>query len=198
MDWGDLGKKIASQGATLLGAAIAGPGAGAGLGAIVAEALGVENDPGSIGKAIERDPEAAVKLQEIQSGERVRLREIASSQVLAEIKADQARHSEINTTMRAELAHDGIFKSGWRPFIGWVFGLSIGLLFLSLMVTLLREPQLVSNSEFAGLLTWLLGSASTVIGVNIRERSRDKRVSAGAPAQTTLERIASVVAGGRS
>src|SRR5690606_6771932 len=132
MDWIDVGKKIAATGAGLLGSAIAGP-AGAGLGSIVADVLGVENRPDEIALAIERDPQAAVKLQEVQSQERVRLQEIASAQVLAEIQASTARQQTVNETMRAELKHDGWFKSGWRPFIGWVFGICITFLIVAMV-----------------------------------------------------------------
>lgn len=195
MDWKELGKKIVGVGAPLLGGAVGGPG-GAALGGILSEALGVSTDnPDDIARAIDADPEAATKLQQIQSEERIRLREIASERALSETEAETERQRMINETMRSEYRTEGIYKSGWRPFVGWIFGLSIGALIAALIYSIAKDPTTVSNPEFTGLLIWLFTAMAAILGINIRERSRDKRSAQGQTHRGALERIASALRG---
>lgn len=196
MDWKSVGKKIASTGATLLGGAVAGP-QGAALGGMVAEALGLKtDDPDAIAQAIDRDPEAAVKLQQIQSQERTRLRELSTNQALAELSADTERQRMVNETMRAEYKADGVFKSGWRPFIGWIFGICIGALIGALIYSILKAPAVVSNPEFTGLLIWLFTAMAAILGINIRERGKDKRAAAGSSEKPLIASVRDALRGG--
>lgn len=189
MDWGELGEKIASTGATLLGGAVGGP-MGASLAGMVTEALGIEStDPEEIARAIGQDPKAAVKLKTIQSQERIRLQELASKQAIAKIDAQAKEQAEINKTMRQEVKAEGTYKSGWRPFIGWIFGASAGALIASLIYAIGKDPTVVSNPEFTGLLVWIFTAMATILGVNIGARSRDKRIQQGLPDSGMIERI---------
>jgi hypothetical protein len=83
MDWKDIAG-VVGKAAPLLGTVLAGPAGGA-IGAIVASALGVENTPDAVAQAVANDPEAAVRLREIESAERVRLQELALEQSKAEL-----------------------------------------------------------------------------------------------------------------
>jgi len=78
MSWSSIGKTIAEY-APLLGGVVGGP-AGAGIGSLIASAFGVEDKPDAILKAIKADPEAAIKLKELEVThkydlERIKLRE---------------------------------------------------------------------------------------------------------------------------
>ncbi|MDN5937881.1 MAG: 3TM-type holin, partial [Salinisphaera sp.] len=116
-----------------MGTAIAGPGAGAALGSIVANVFGVKNTPDAIAKAIESNPEAAVKLRQIESDERVRLREIAMQAAVAETDAETARMRQVNETMRAELRAPLDIRSAWRPIFGLVSAIGYGMLLFSVV-----------------------------------------------------------------
>jgi hypothetical protein len=85
MDWKDLAG-VVGKAAPLLGTLLGGP-AGAAVGSIIASALGTGNDPAEVERAIAADPQALVKLREIEASKTVRLQELA---------ADQAKH-EIST-----------------------------------------------------------------------------------------------------
>ena len=65
MKWQDL-KSVIAQAAPLLATAIGGP-AGAGVGSIIANALGVEDDPRSVSEAIKGNPDALIELKRIES-----------------------------------------------------------------------------------------------------------------------------------
>lgn len=64
MKWGDL-KEIIGAAAPIVGTALGGP-AGAAVGSLVSSALGVENNPQAVAKAIENDPEAHLKLKQLE------------------------------------------------------------------------------------------------------------------------------------
>ena len=64
MDWKQVGQSVAAA-APALGLALGGPAGGA-IGSLVAAAFGVDSTPESVSKALVTDPDAAVKLQEIQ------------------------------------------------------------------------------------------------------------------------------------
>jgi len=65
MTWEDVGRAVAKA-APMLGTVLGGPAGGA-IGSIVASAFGVEDDPDAVAKAIEKDPQAAVKLRQIEA-----------------------------------------------------------------------------------------------------------------------------------
>lgn len=103
MDWKELGKSVAKY-APLLGGVVGGP-AGAGIGGIIASALGVENDPLSISEAIKADPNIAVKLREIELNHKADLERIALETTKAELADKQnARDNHKHSGMPAILS----------------------------------------------------------------------------------------------
>lgn len=201
MDWKALGKKIAGTGATLLGGAIGGPG-GARLGGMVADALGLDtDDPDSIATAIDQDPEAALKLAEIQSAERVSLREISSRQAIAELEADTARQKTVNETMRSELQAQDNYRGRWRPTFGYVMAANMAIItlgFFCAIVAVIFTPESAGAiaAGFAEMLSAFVVIFSLglgVLGVQVHQRSKDKRLAAGAPDPGILQKLGSVV-----
>ena len=76
MDWSDVGKKIISVGAPLLGGALGGT-AGAAIGQVVASQFGLtEASPDKVLEAITADPEARLKLTELEFRHSERLIEL--------------------------------------------------------------------------------------------------------------------------
>lgn len=194
MDWKALGKKIASIGAPLLGGAIGGP-AGAALGGIVAEALGVEtNDPNEIALAIDKDPAAAVKLKEIQAQERIRLQEIASAQALAEIQAETEQHRTINETMRAELLASDNFRARWRPTFGYIMAANMAMIsiaFFWAMGAIILQPSdsgaiAKGFSEMLESFLLIFSFGLGVLGIQVHQRSREKIVAGAAVSDSSL------------
>lgn len=169
--------KVAPVAGTLLG----GPAGGA-VGGLIASALGVENSPEAVEAAIAQDPDAAVKLKELEQTHQRELERMA-------LEAETTRLSQINKTMRAELDHDGWFKSGWRPGLGWVFSFSLAGLAVALISAVFREPTLVGDPEFSGTLIWLFVVMGGALGINVRQRSNDKALKAGAPKAGVLDYI---------
>lgn len=170
MDWSEVGETVADA-APLVGGLLGGPAGGA-VGGLVARALGSEESPDKVLQAFQGDPEARAKLQKLEQEHE---RDLLSMR----LEAENTRLAEINKTMRAEYGHEGVYKSGWRPFIGWVFGLSILALVAAMVYAVVDDPSIIANESFTGLLTWLFVTMAAVLGVNIDRRSRDKQVAAG-------------------
>ena len=99
MNWSELGKKVADF-APLLGSVL-GP-AGAGVGALISSEFGTENTPDAIGALLTGNPEAQVKLKEIELTHKAQLQEIKLQTLQAELgdKAN-ARNSHKNSIMPA-------------------------------------------------------------------------------------------------
>lgn len=185
MNWKDAVEEVAKY-APAVATALGGPAAGGiatGASALITSLLGVENSPAGL-VAATQDPEKKVELVRINNEHRQELTRLAlEAQAKADAETTQ-RLGEINATIRAELSHDGIFKSGWRPAIGWVLALAFGLMSVAMAASLLRDPsQLPAIMD--GVITLVVAMAA-VLGVNINARSKDKRVAITGEAPRTF------------
>ena len=154
MDWQQIGGKIAKTGASLLGTAVAGPGAGSALGSIVGNALGVDDPtPDNIGAAIDKDPEAAVKLAEIQATHRTRLEQIAAERAV-QLEQEQTKRLQAEVDDRKSARAMGTDKGLW-PQIGITAGFVIG--YFSMLFLLMS-----SGADVPGAMQQVL---ATLVGV---------------------------------
>jgi len=166
--WSSIKDTVASM-APALGTALGGPAGGA-VGSLVAGALGVDDDPDAVAQALKNDPEAAAKLKRLEQEHEREIRKMV-------LEAETNRLTQINKTMRAELKHEGVFKSGWRPAIGWVLALTIGGLMSSLVYSIFREPA--QAPAIIDSATVIISLMMVVLGVSVKKRSDDKAVSQG-------------------
>jgi hypothetical protein len=194
MNWLSLGKKIATLGATVLGSAVGGPLGGI-AGTLVGKLLGVDpkSGPRGIGDAIDAlGPDAAkIKLQQIEN---------EHAEVLAQINALQVQTQQTNQTMRVEYGSADPYVRRWRPTWGYVSAAAWGLEALAIMVAVIMAAVLALRSNTAGEQA-LLGSVTSlvyalagmwtvalaVLGINMVQRSKDKRTQMGANSTGTSE-----------
>jgi hypothetical protein len=117
---------------------------------------------GNIGEAVARivglfkvDPTVAlskqVELQEIQ----LQLQSKLQDQIAAQIQAQ-------SDTNKIEAASPKIFVSGWRPFIGWVCGVGLGIQFIvnplfTWIAALAKHPVQFPSLDLGTLMTLLFG-----------------------------------------
>lgn len=102
MNWSELGKKVADF-APLLGSAL-GP-VGAGVGALISSEFGTENTPDAINSFITGNPDAQVKLKEIELAHKTQLQEIKLKTLQAELGDKQnARSAHEKSKMPAYLS----------------------------------------------------------------------------------------------
>jgi hypothetical protein len=99
-DWKNIAGEVGKF-APLLGTLLGGPAGGA-IGGMVASALGSNNTPDDVAQALAINPDAAVKLKQIEADHDTRLHELLSQQAQASIAADSARYlADVDNTKDA-------------------------------------------------------------------------------------------------
>lgn len=91
MNWSDIGN-IVGKSAPVVGGLLGGP-AGAAVGALVASALNVSNDPDAVNAALAASPDAMVRITELQTNARVQLERLAVQIETVRIQAAGAQYS---------------------------------------------------------------------------------------------------------
>lgn len=170
--WKKVGESIADF-APALGAAVGGP-LGGGLGSIIAAAFGTEDSPEAVLEAIKTDPNAAVKLQQIQSDERIRIQEINAQQHVDTL-------TQVNQTMRAESVSEHWAQWSWRPFWGFISGTAffvvcVFVCFLSYEAIINGKTEAMNMvPQLIGNFTLLFGVPGAILGVASWHRGKAKR-----------------------
>lgn len=197
MNWPDLGKTIAPL-APLAGKIIGGlipfPGAaviGEQLGGIIARQFGVSATPQAINEAIAVAGEETARAKINAAVEQARV-QIAGFVDLEKVlwHAVEVGLEQTGQTMRAEIRPENRhwFFTGWRPFIGWVFGISA--LCFGIMLTMVTgstalhaaDPLKTLNDAWPLYLSYF-GVLGVVVGVVVKGRSDEKikSMETGAP-----------------
>lgn len=91
MNWSDIGN-IVGRAAPIVGTLLGGP-AGAAVGALVASALNVPNDPDAVNVALAGNPDAMVRVQELQLTARVELEKLAVQAETMRLQAAGAQYA---------------------------------------------------------------------------------------------------------
>jgi len=172
MDFKDIAEMVGKI-APMLGTLLGGPAAVAlNVGGMIASAIGCENTPSAITAAIQANPEAAVKIAEIESNERVRLQEMVTSTTLAEIGAIAQTSGAVNQTMQVEAAAERWPTYSWRPAIGFAVALdlvlsslTVGTAFFGVMF-FRRDPKILEHiPSMIMAMTALIGIATPILGI---------------------------------
>lgn len=91
MDWKDVAG-VVGKAAPILGGILGGP-AGAAVGSLVATALGTDATPDAVSTALLGDPNAAVKLKELEVNSKVQLQQLAVSAEQNRLQAAAAQYA---------------------------------------------------------------------------------------------------------
>lgn len=200
MNWLDIGKLVAPLAPTLgkvLGGLIPLPGgaiAGEIAGKLIAKQFGVDPTPEAVSAAIKGSPNevAIAKLQAATEEAKAMWPAVAAMEAAREQTA-QIQVAQVNETMRAELKVEGWFKTGWRPFIGWILGLEIAAIGATLVYAMILAVQTGKDTVLKTLIDSLpsiclyLAIPAACVGVAIWRRTDEKVAalhSAQSPAPT--------------
>jgi phage tail tape-measure protein len=126
MKWKDVGKLV-GQAAPVLGTALGGP-AGGVLGSIIANAFGVEDNPDAVARAVQNDPQAALKLKELVLQNEQLIREHAFKLIDAELKDVQsAREMQSVALSQSDIFSKRfvyyfaiLWSTAAMAYIGWI------------------------------------------------------------------------------
>jgi hypothetical protein len=173
--------------APIVGAAVPIPGASLIIPAILnalADAVGGSaDDPSTITTKIEADPSAAAgKIKAVEDAHKDDLQSLLD---LSKAQVDQ-NLAELNiTTLNWRDLLSRFFFAGWRPFTGWVFGISLALLLWSTWHG--AEPPPAFDRYFIGatnIFMLLIGSRTTDKIFGVATNSLKQVASSGATAVT--------------
>jgi hypothetical protein len=162
MEWKDVAN-VVGKAAPILGTLLGGP-AGAAVGALVASALGSGNTPDEVSQALVSNPEAAVKLKEIESRRQVDLQTLVVQAEGNRLTADTAAIQAVNATMQAEASAEHWPTYSWRPFCGFVFGTMFLGVYFVLPLLKMPVPAVPTEAWLAiggvlGVASWFRGKA---------------------------------------
>jgi hypothetical protein len=162
MDWKEVGAKIAKS-APLIGGILGGPGGGAigGVVSMVASALGLKSEspaPEEVMRAIEQNPDALLKLKEMELRNKTTLEDMA-------LKRDIAYLEDRQDARRRQTGHEeATGKSDINLYVmGWV---TIGGFFGCLIITLVFDiPEgEVAKTVISMLFGAMIGGYKDVLG----------------------------------
>jgi hypothetical protein len=163
MEWKDIAGAVGKF-APMLGSLLGGP-AGAVIGGVVSSALGVDDKPLSVSKAIAESPDAALKLAQIEADHRIKWQELAVDQAKAEIALIAQQSGDVNKTMQAESASEHWPTFSWRPFIGFAVGINVllsSIIPVGVFLAVIFGSQ--SSASALGALPMVLGALAAVNG----------------------------------
>ena len=183
MDWKELGKKIAKY-APELGAAFGGPG-GAAIGTLasmVAGAFGLkpEAEPKEIAAVIEKDPQAAVKLKEIETNAIVEIRRLNVQLAIQQSQEEVAKIQAVNATMQVESKSEHWPQWGWRPYWGFTSGTAflvvcVFICYLSYKAVVMKDASAIGAIPLIiGAFASLFSIAGAVLGITAWGRNKLK------------------------
>lgn len=183
MDWKEVGKRIAEY-APELGAAWGGP-AGAAIGtlaSLVAGAFGLSPDakPEEIMAAIEKDPQAAIKLKEIETNAKVEIHRLNVQLAIQESQQETVRLQAVNATMQSESKSEHWPQWAWRPYWGFISGTAFLVVctficFLAYKAVVLRDSNAIGSIPIIiGAFTSLFSIAGAVLGITAWGRNKLK------------------------
>jgi len=173
MDWKDVGKAIAKY-APALGTALGGPAGGAvgTLASMVAGAFGLKPDakPDQVMAAIEKDPQAAVKLKEIETNAKTEMHRLNVQLAIQQSQQETAQIQAVNATIQAESKSEHWPQYSWRPANGFAFPIAV----IAVYFVLPLAGKTVPNVPEWVWIGWL-----SILGVTTYHRGKEKRARAG-------------------
>jgi hypothetical protein len=200
MDWRDIGNMVAPMAPTLggiLGDLLPIPGGGVMgtmAGKMIATALGVPNDPDSIGAAIGNDPNALSKIQSAESEAAAKwpaLAEIAK----ARFEGNTAQSQAINATMQAELAKGQPWWA-WRNLYGYSVSVEATATSWVILYSLALNPSIFTNvsQSLSFFISWY-GMRFGLLGYLHNGASNEKIAAVTGEAPSIIKSIGKVLKG---
>jgi len=191
LSWSDLSKTVA-QYAPLLGAVLPIPG-GTVIGSMIASVFGGDaDDPDSLSRAIQTNPQAAIKLKQIEAEHKTELERIAMQRVANALAADTARLETVNKTMQVEAGQGGL-SAFWRPFWGILSAIAFFIQVSAISYLLVCKPEQAAIAISAlSSLSVFWGVPLAILGISAYHRGVEKRIKAGERSSSMVDLISTI------
>jgi hypothetical protein len=162
LSWKDIAGAVGNV-APVLGTLIGGPAGGA-IGAMVSSALGCANTPDDVSKALTVNPDAAVKLAQIESDSKAQLQALLVQAEQNRLAADTSALNAVNQTMQAEDKAEHWASWLWRPYMGFITGTMVFGCYFVLPLLKIPSPAIPSEvwlflGSVLGVASWFRGKA---------------------------------------
>lgn len=154
MNWSDIGKAVGSA-APLVGTLLGGP-AGAVVGSVIANALGVKDDPEAVSVALSSNPEAFARIQELQITQKTELEKLSLQARANELEYERSQYAaeaadrDSARKLAAQQPHDFIRPSITLVMVG-------GTLFIMVAIVLGWANDALGNPIVTGTACTLIG-----------------------------------------
>lgn len=159
MKWSDIAGKVAEF-APLAGTLLGGP-AGAAVGSLISQALGVSPEPESVAQIL-KDPGTALKLKELESNERKHLLEMQL----------QTLQAELNDVQSARSAHrQSVMPAVVTGFLTLICG---ALLYSLLFITIPEQNKDILIQSFGTVIGFWGASISYWVGTTRSSAEKTK------------------------
>jgi len=155
--------------ATVIGGLIGGP-AGAAVGGLISKALGVDNKPEAIENALTNNPEALIKIRELEVS-----KELATLKAQYDNKVEDNRHEEhyanVNVGDKQNARSNGHLYTSQAEIGQKIFIQTSIIIPLLIMIDLL----LVSYASDLKLSEAMIAGVSTLIGIALNNAYRERQ-----------------------
>lgn len=181
MNWENI-KELIGTSAPIVGGLIGGP-AGATIGGLVSNVLGVEENPKTVYEELKNNPEAIVKLKEFEFQNKENLLKMRLS-------AETNKLQIVNDTYREEIKQEDKYVKRWRPTFGYALILTWVMTWSGILYSIIfnvKEAPIIINSLVGTTMLW--GVALSVLGIAVHNRSKDKQLLAGIEPKSLIQQI---------
>lgn len=158
MDWKDISSAVGKS-APLLGTLMGGP-AGAAVGGLIASALGTGATPDEVSQALTTNPDAAVKLRQIEADRQVRLQELTEQHASAQLAARTAHILADVEDRKSARAREVETRDSWTPR---ALAMAVTLGFFGVLFYLLVNGKPAEGGDALLVMLGALGTAWTAI-----------------------------------
>lgn len=129
---------------------------------------GLSNDSAAVA-AIQNNPQLQIEFQKA-----------VQPVLIAQYEAETRQLESINATMRAEYASSKSFVAYWRPMFGYIVAFTWLMMMAAMTYVMVVIPDKAAGIiESLSALSFMWSIALAVLGISVRERSKDKQVAAG-------------------
>lgn len=135
----------------------------------VAKTVAGVTDDSAAAAAIMNDPALQIEFQKAMQ-----------PVLIAQYQAETQQLESINATMRAEYASSRWYVASWRPTFGYIVAFTWLLIMAAIAYVMVFKPdQAAATISALSALSFMWTIALAVLGISVRERSKDKQVAAG-------------------
>ncbi len=165
MDWSDLAS-IVGKSAPVLGSLLGGA-PGAMIGGLIASALGTTNTPEAVSTALQNNPDALLKLKQIELDNMVQLQQLSVTAEQNRLAAETANTNVVNSTMQVEAKSDHWATWFWRPAIGLAVAIDVFATSMTISAAYIAVAFFGVKADILSYIPAMIGAMSALIGVTM-------------------------------